>query len=368
MADTKNKQTNFSNLDKVVKQAEIIDKNGNNILVDIDILLDYVRQLYIECYTYKENYIKQINTVRKESSGTLSLFGDNDIYAPEVKNKPITKIEEKDKSPKVENIPTPPQPTQTIEPIETKIIEQPIIETIEEELSENQTNEGQIIETSTVVEPVENQEIAPIEENLDNQEEENISKLDENQEIEENIEKPNTDIELDFTEIENKNNKIKEIDLDDIIFEEGLDDNETEEYTTPAHQRKMPPSYWGDETDIENPIPVKVVSIGETYKQERPSINDMVAKTNDNNIASKFTPNHSSDLMNAIDMNNKFLFIKELFRNNGSIFTEEINKLNNCKKITEVIATLDTMKQKYNWNENSEAFNRLYELVIKKFA
>ena len=170
------------------------------------------------------------------------------------------------------------------------------------------------------------------------------------------------------------NQNKKEIDLDNIEFEEESQDFGYQPTPSkpiePQHiqSRRTPPAYWGDEIDIENPIPVKNVSISEKYQQTRPSVNDMVSGMQKNDTLGLSLGHGSSDLMNSIDINNKFLFVKELFKNNGSLFTEEINKLNDFKRLTDLLPYLEQIKQKYNWKENSEAYQELYRLLLRKFS
>ncbi|MBO4739970.1 MAG: hypothetical protein J5606_10490 [Bacteroidales bacterium] len=170
------------------------------------------------------------------------------------------------------------------------------------------------------------------------------------------------------------NQNRKEIDLDNIEFEEETQDfgyqPTPQKHTEPQHiqSRRTPPAYWGDEIDIENPIQVKNVSISEKYQQSRPSVNDMVSGMQNNDTLGLSLGHGSSDLMNSIDINNKFLFVKELFKNNGSLFTEEINKLNDFKRLTDLLPYLEQLKQKYNWKENSEAYQELYRLLLRKFS
>ena len=73
-------------------------------------------------------------------------------------------------------------------------------------------------------------------------------------------------------------------------------------------------------------------------------------------------------LMKNIDINDKFLFIRELFNGNGSLFTEIINQMNQFVKLTDAIEFMEKTKVSYRWKENSEAYLRLYELLLKKYS
>ncbi|MCL2130949.1 MAG: hypothetical protein FWH36_00620 [Lentimicrobiaceae bacterium] len=163
------------------------------------------------------------------------------------------------------------------------------------------------------------------------------------------------------------------IDLDDIEFDEDGSEEEEEAETKKSAAPYIPSiphsRYYGDEIEIENPIPVKPVSVGESFKPEKPSLNEIVSSYKpDESIGSKMQQGNISDLMKSIDMNNKFLFVKELFKGNGSVFTEEINKLNGFNKLNEAIPYLESIKTKHRWDNQSEAYAELYRLVLRKFT
>jgi hypothetical protein len=110
-------------------------------------------------------------------------------------------------------------------------------------------------------------------------------------------------------------------------------------------------------------------SIGEKYQDKKPTLNEIVSSFNPNeSIGMKLHLGSVSDLMKSIDMNNKFLFVKELFKNNGALFTQEINTLNDFKKLSEALSYLEKVRIKYGWITESEAYMELYKLVLRKFA
>ncbi|MFA7402058.1 MAG: hypothetical protein WCZ21_05965, partial [Bacteroidales bacterium] len=108
--------------------------------------------------------------------------------------------------------------------------------------------------------------------------------------------------------------------------------------------------------------------IGEKYVSEKKDLNTQFTTSTDNNIASKFQKNQGNDLMKNIDINDKFLFIRELFNGNGSSFTDVINQLNQYAKLTDAIDFMEKTKSTYRWKDNSEAYLRLYELLLKKYS
>ena len=240
----------------------------------------------------------------------------------------------------------------------------------EEEILEEDDEVGEIEEEEEIGEIDEMEEMEKV---FDDDEEEELEEVDtENNEFP--IVEMDTKMAFSIPDISIETKSVSDINLDDIEFDEdNYEEEEEEEETMPQPQPSfhsgMPHSrYYDDEIEVENPIPVKS-TIGESYKSERPSLNEIVSSYKpDESIGSKLQQGNVSDLMKSIDMNNKFLFVKELFRGNGSAFTEEINKLNSFNKLNEVIPYWDFIKEKYKWDTQSEACAELYRLVLRKFA
>jgi hypothetical protein len=121
--------------------------------------------------------------------------------------------------------------------------------------------------------------------------------------------------------------------------------------------------------NTENGDTEKPISIGDKYKSNRPSLNEIVSGFKpDNSIGMKMQHGNVSDLMKSIDMNLKFLFVKELFKGNGSAFTEEINHINNISKLNDTIKYVEQIKDKYKWDDKSEAYYELFKLILRKYA
>ena len=265
-----------------------------------------------------------------------------------------------------------------------------VVEKLEEEIisgvSDCETlplfeEEGEVGEIGEEGEIGEIGEVGKTEEIEEDEEDGEVEEIGEDVEEESDDEYPvvEMDVEMEFSipTVSAKPEAVSDIDLDDIEFEFEEDSREEEnkpimpviqnEPSFPAgisHSR-----YYGDEIEIENPIPVKPITIGERFKSERPSLNEIVSSYKpDESMGSKLQQGNISDLMKSMDMNNKFMFVKELFKGNGSAFTEEINKLNSFNKLNEAIPYLELIKEKYKWDSQSEAYAELYRLVLRKFA
>jgi hypothetical protein len=69
----------------------------------------------------------------------------------------------------------------------------------------------------------------------------------------------------------------------------------------------------------------------------------------------------------AIPINEKFMFINDLFDGNLREYNETIEALNGFKSLDQAAEYIDLMKRKNLWNTNSPAFIKLMELVERRF-
>ncbi|MDY0014838.1 MAG: hypothetical protein RBS13_01360 [Bacteroidales bacterium] len=198
-------------------------------------------------------------------------------------------------------------------------------------------------------------------------------------------EKEEEKVEIAEPEKENTPEEPIEIDIDNIEFVE--EDDEEEEEVKPESMDPYKDKYFPqinpmiDDTEPEIAIPItkeglqkarNVVqtshSLGDTYAKEKTAFNEQFSGKSENNMANKLQKTQNNDLMKAIDINDKFQFIRELFNGNGSLFTETINQLNQFPKLTDAMDYLEKTRNSNRWKEDCEAYEKLYELILKKFA
>ncbi len=93
----------------------------------------------------------------------------------------------------------------------------------------------------------------------------------------------------------------------------------------------------------------------------------MVFDKPDNTLASRVGKATITNLKNAIGINDKFLFINELFKGDLQEYNKTIDMLNSFLGIEEANVFFEDLKEKYNWNEKPDALHKLEELIIRKF-
>jgi hypothetical protein len=125
-----------------------------------------------------------------------------------------------------------------------------------------------------------------------------------------------------------------------------------------------------DEPVVKSQEPVKTSTVdsnailAEKLKTNKSFLNDVLAKyANTNDIAKKFQNSPINNIFTAIGINEKFLFIKELFNENADLYQSTIDKLNQSHGFNEAIEYID---QNFKWNFESATVHKLLELVRRR--
>ena len=106
-----------------------------------------------------------------------------------------------------------------------------------------------------------------------------------------------------------------------------------------------------------------------TTKPQQRSLNDLFnERREDNSISSQYQHAKVGDLTKAISINDKFIYIKELFHNRGEDFSISIRQLNDCKTMEEAFDCLEQLKQKFFWDSKSDAYLSFCDLLRRKYS
>ena len=84
-------------------------------------------------------------------------------------------------------------------------------------------------------------------------------------------------------------------------------------------------------------------------------------------LADKLQQNPLHDLKSAIGINDKFLFVNELFGGSMEKYNKSIENLNDLKTLNGAMIYLNELKIELQWNSSNEAYQKLKELVSRKF-
>ena len=87
----------------------------------------------------------------------------------------------------------------------------------------------------------------------------------------------------------------------------------------------------------------------------------------DNTLAAKLQQAPVRDLKSAIGINDKFLFVNELFGGSMEKYNKSIDNLNDLKTLNGAMIYLNELKIELQWNSSNEAYQKLKTLVSHKF-
>ena len=104
-------------------------------------------------------------------------------------------------------------------------------------------------------------------------------------------------------------------------------------------------------------------------KPPQRSLNDLFnERREDHSISSQYQHAKVGDLTKAISINDKFIYIKELFHNRGEDFSSAIRQLNECQNMEEAFDCLEALKQKFFWDSKSDAYLSFCDLLRRKYS
>jgi len=137
----------------------------------------------------------------------------------------------------------------------------------------------------------------------------------------------------------------------------------------PAPEPPAPPAVAADETPDRNQPHEKYQRITFDLFSEGSgnTLADRFREGKEKRIADKLQENKIIDLRTTIGINDKFLFINELFEGNMRIYDEAIQKLNAGTTMAQADMLLLDLKIVYNWDSESPTVKKFVELVRRKF-
>jgi hypothetical protein len=116
-------------------------------------------------------------------------------------------------------------------------------------------------------------------------------------------------------------------------------------------------------------MPRKRKEINEVIAEQAPSLNDKLKEQNMELVSRLSNVAPVKDLCKAIGVNDKFIFINELFRGDGNMFDRSVKTINECGSLKEAEYWMGReLRIKLGWQEKNEAVQQFYYLVKKRFS
>ena len=128
---------------------------------------------------------------------------------------------------------------------------------------------------------------------------------------------------------------------------------------------------------IEEPTPIEATSSDdfgfilnfEPVNDPEPSfsLGDKLQQEQEPTLADKLQHNSVKSLQSAIGINDKFLFVNELFNGSMEKYNRSIENLDDLKTLNGALIYLNELRVELQWNSSNEAYKRLLELIHRKF-
>ena len=114
------------------------------------------------------------------------------------------------------------------------------------------------------------------------------------------------------------------------------------------------------EEKVIEPIVEKVIEPVIVEEKTAPKQQTVLERANHNKVV---------DLKSSITINQRFMFVNELFKGEGKVFTESLEKVETCNNYKEAIdMLLENYANRYDWDTDKEEVAEFFELVSRKFV
>ncbi len=116
------------------------------------------------------------------------------------------------------------------------------------------------------------------------------------------------------------------------------------------------------------PTPAQAPSLADKYQEDKKSIKDIYASSkDDNSIGQRLQQSQIADLKSGIGINDKFLFINELFKGDLAGYNKAIESLNHCGDRNQAVEQLEEIRAAYSWSEQSVSFRRFSDFLKRRY-
>jgi len=109
-------------------------------------------------------------------------------------------------------------------------------------------------------------------------------------------------------------------------------------------------------------------TVGDKFGSEESIHRKIASKTNSKTIADKLHHNPIKDLKAAIGINEKFLFVNQLFEGNLQNYSAAIEKINAVNDLGTAKQIAADLAGQMNWEDNNEHVKNFMELVERRFS
>jgi len=149
-----------------------------------------------------------------------------------------------------------------------------------------------------------------------------------------------------------------------LIIDDEPEEQETEKITTkPEKEEESDETYINNEEIIEEKQ--ESSTLGERYQGSKQFMSELISKQHPaQDISVKIQSKPVEDIGKAIGLNDKFLFINELFKGDSSLYKKTVDFLNNSSDFNDAFNFLN---DHFKWEMKNETVQKFMEVVRRKF-
>jgi hypothetical protein len=147
---------------------------------------------------------------------------------------------------------------------------------------------------------------------------------------------------------------------EEIITEPAVQKTETVPVKEPAKKQKSTIDLFSETSNT---------TVADKLSGKQSSLHDTISQSQtETSLNTKIQKQPIKDLKNAIGINEKFLFINELFDGNMHEYNDALTRIqSNCTTLNEAEEILNTLKNHYQWNENKSSVSLFRNLIERRF-
>lgn len=149
----------------------------------------------------------------------------------------------------------------------------------------------------------------------------------------------------------------------DVIFEDAQHESSDEDFGKPLAkdpEKEVTASKKRQQEAIQN--------LNERFHKPQKTLHDQLASKPASTLADLHQKGKINSIKKYITLNQKFMFINELFSGNQNDYQDALERLESNSNRKEALATLQPYQQKHQWDNDAEEVMEFMEIISKKFG
>lgn len=149
----------------------------------------------------------------------------------------------------------------------------------------------------------------------------------------------------------------------DMIFEEGQDESSDEDFVKPLVKDNEKAGFTREKKETET-----IKNLNERFHKPQKTLHEQLASKPSSTLADLHQRNKISSIKKYITLNQKFMFINELFSGHQPEYQEAIERLETSSNHREALSVIKVYQEKHQWDNEAEEAKEFLEIIAKKFS